>query len=136
MKNSKIIIISLISLFFISSLTMSFINSKDEKSKVIELTSVNFEETIKKGITLVDFWAVWCGPCRMQSPIIDKLSQEIGDKAKIAKVNVDNSKDISQKYNISAIPTILIFKDGKLVKTLVGLQQKENLEKEINALLN
>jgi len=103
--------------------------------KVTELTDKNFNKTIKSGIVLVDFWASWCGPCRMQGPIIDELAKEMGNKVKITKLNVDQYNAISLEYNVKNIPTIIIFKDGKPVHRFVGLQKKEFLREQIQKLL-
>lgn len=81
---------------------------------------------------LVDFWATWCQPCKIQEPIIDELIKEIGDKAKIVKVEVDDSPVISQKYNVLSIPTLLIFKNGEPVWQGVGVHQKSALLSELN----
>lgn len=83
--------------------------------KYIELNQTNMEETIKEGVVLVDFWAPWCGPCRMLAPAIDQLAQEFEGKAKICKVNTEAEPDLTAKYEIRSIPTILYFKDGKIV---------------------
>ena len=83
--------------------------------KYIELNQTNMEETIKEGVVLVDFWAPWCGPCRMLAPAIDQLAQEFEGKAKICKVNTEEEADLTAKYEIRSIPTILYFKDGKIV---------------------
>lgn len=80
---------------------------------------------------VVDFWAPWCGPCKAIAPILEELAEELGDSVKICKVNVDNSSDIAGKYEIRAIPTILIFKDGKVADTVVGLSSKEDLKAKI-----
>jgi thioredoxin 1 len=73
---------------------------------------------------LVDFWAPWCGPCRIASPIIERVSQKAGDKARIYKINVDNNQDLAIKYGITGIPTVVIFKNGKPEKTFVGVQDE------------
>lgn len=96
-------------------------------STVMQLTDANFQQTIKTGVTLVDFWAVWCAPCRMQGPIVEEVAKEMGTQVKVAKLDVDNNGQTAQMYNIRNIPTILIFKDGKVVKGFVGVQQKETL---------
>ncbi|OGV70958.1 MAG: thioredoxin [Lentisphaerae bacterium RIFOXYB12_FULL_65_16] len=89
----------------------------------LELTSATFDDAIKTGTVLVDFWAPWCGPCRMQAPILDQVAQEVGDAAKVAKVNVDEAQDIAAKFGVRSIPTLIIFKNGKEFKKFVGLQQ-------------
>jgi thioredoxin 1 len=101
--------------------------------KITELDSSNFEAVISAGSTpvVVDFWAPWCGPCKAIAPILEELAEELGDAVKICKVNVDNNSDIAGKYEIRAIPTILIFKDGKVADTVVGLSSKEDLKAKI-----
>lgn len=103
----------------------------------LEVTDSNFEEQILKADkpALVDFWAEWCGPCRMITPIVDELSEELDGKAIISKVNVDNNPEICSKYGIRNIPTILFFKDGEVVDKQVGATQKNVLLDKINALL-
>lgn len=95
------------------------------------ITKSNFEESIQSGVTLVDFWAPWCGPCRAQSPIIDELSKELAGQATIAKVNVDDEGELAAKFSITTIPSLIIFKDGKPVEKMVGLQGKEFLKNKI-----
>lgn len=107
---------------------------KKAESKVLTITDNDFDKTIKKGITLVDFWAVWCGPCRRQGPIVEEIANEVGKKFKIGKLDVDNNKTSSNTYNVRNIPTLIIFKDGKEVKRLVGLQDKQTLLNELNAI--
>ena len=99
--------------------------------KVIILEEGNFNETIKEGVTLVDFWAEWCGPCKMQGPIIDEVAKKSPEGIKVAKLNIDDSRSIAAQYNIMSIPTILIFKDGKVLNQMVGLQKEPEL---LNAL--
>lgn len=100
---------------------------------IIELDSSNFEAVISAGSTpvVVDFWAPWCGPCKAIAPILEELAEELGDAVKICKVNVDNNSDIAGKYEIRAIPTILIFKEGKIADTVVGLSSKEDLKAKL-----
>ena len=74
---------------------------------------------------LVDFWAEWCGPCRLLTPIIEELASELGESAKVGKLNVDENPETAAKYRISSIPSVLVFKDGELVETLVGVQSKQ-----------
>ncbi len=91
----------------------------------------NFNEEIKDGIVLVDFYATWCGPCKMQSPIIDSLKEERSD-IKIMKVDVDKEEDVARTYGIMSIPTLMLFKDGKEVAKNVGFMPKEVLTNWIN----
>ncbi len=100
-----------------------------------EFTDTNFQETAldKEGVAVVDFWAEWCGPCRMITPIIEELSAEYDGKAVIGKVNVDNNPNISTKYGIRSIPTILILKNGEVVDKHVGVTTKQVLDQKIQA---
>lgn len=95
------------------------------------ITDANFDKTIAKGVTLIDFWAPWCGPCRIQGPIINDLANDMVGKAQIGKLDVDQNKRVSAKLGIRNIPTIYIFKDGEIVKQLVGVKPKSTLIKEI-----
>jgi thioredoxin 1 len=90
--------------------------------QVKELTSETFASEISSGITLVDFWAPWCGPCLMQAPILERVAEQVGDRFKIAKVNVDEAPQLANQYQISGIPAMMIFKDGQVVRDMVGLQ--------------
>ena len=102
---------------------------------VIELNDNNFDSYIASGVTLVDFWAVWCRPCKIQGPIVDELAQELGEKVHVCKMNVDSNQMVPSRFGITNIPTIIIFKDGQPVKQLVGLQSKISLAKEIETYL-
>jgi len=103
--------------------------------KYVELTSENFDATVANGVTMVDFWAPWCGPCRMIAPVIDELAEEYEGKATIAKVNTDEQQDIAVKFGIRSIPTILFFKDGEVVDQMVGAASKDVFAEKLNALL-
>lgn len=101
--------------------------------KYLELTNANFESTIASGVSLVDFWAPWCGPCRMIAPVIEELANDYEGKANICKVNTDDEQEIAVKFGIRSIPTIMFFKDGKLVDQVVGAQSKAALAQKLDA---
>ena len=102
--------------------------------KYVELTTANFD-VVKEGVTLVDFWAPWCGPCRMLAPVIDELAEEFEGKAKICKVNTDEVQDLAVEFGIRSIPTLLFFKNGEVVEQMVGAQSKQAIADKINSLL-
>ena len=94
----------------------------------MEIVDSNFDEIIKKGVVMVDFWAPWCGPCRMLSPVIDEISEEMKDLIKVYKCNVDDSAESPSKYNIMGVPTLIIFKDGKVVAQRSGMAPKKIIQ--------
>lgn len=101
----------------------------------INLTSDNFESVTKEGVCVVDFWAPWCGPCRMVAPVIEELATEYKEKANICKVNTDEEQDLAVKFGIRSIPTILFLKDGKVVDQMVGAHPKPAFKAKIDALI-
>ncbi|MDR0407307.1 MAG: thioredoxin [Campylobacteraceae bacterium] len=104
--------------------------------KYIELNSSNFDDIVKsEGVALVDFWAPWCGPCRMIAPVIEELANEFEGRAKICKLNTDEEQDIAANYGIRSIPTILFFKNGELVDQNIGASSKQILSNKLTALL-
>lgn len=103
-------------------------------SKYIELTNDNFEATVKEGVSLVDFWAPWCGPCRMIGPVIDELAVDFEGKANICKVNTDEQQDLATKYGVRSVPTILFMKDGEIVDQMIGASSKQALTEKLNSL--
>ena len=104
-------------------------------AKYIDLTSENFEATIAEGVTMVDFWAPWCGPCRMIAPVVEELAEDFEGKATIAKCNTDEEHEIAVKYGIRSIPAIYFFKDGEVVDQMVGAASKDAFATKINAQL-
>lgn len=104
---------------------------------VIEITDQSFEQEVKKSSVpvLVDFWATWCGPCQRVAPIVEELANENGDKAKLAKVDVDDCVEVASEYGVSSIPTLILFKDGEEKERIVGAQPKSVLQNLINKYL-
>ena len=104
---------------------------------VIELSDASFDETIHSSQepVLVDFWAPWCGPCRMLAPIVEQIAEEFVGKAKICKLNTDQGRDTAIEFGISAIPTIILFKGGQVQKKWVGLTGKKDISEAIQKLL-
>jgi len=103
----------------------------------IVITDANFESEVVKSTkpVLVDFWAVWCGPCQMQGPIVEEIAKDFDGKAVVGKMNVDENPSVPQQFGIMSIPTLMIFKDGKVAKQFVGVQTKATLTAELNKLI-
>jgi len=99
--------------------------------KVKTFTDNNFDDEKKSGVVLVDFWAEWCGPCRRLAPTVDALATEFDGRATVAKLNVDENTTIPERYAVRGIPTLLLFKEGALTETIVGLRGKEDIAKMI-----
>jgi thioredoxin 1 len=100
---------------------------------IVTLSTGNFEQEVAKSQTpvLVDFWAEWCGPCKMIAPLLDELAEEKVGQVKIAKVNVDDNQELATRFGIRAIPTLLLFKGGQVKETMVGMTGKKDLEKKL-----
>ena len=101
--------------------------------EVLEIDEQNFKEEVLESEkpVLIDFFATWCGPCKMMSPIIDEIAKEVGNDVKVGKVDVDENQELAIRYDVMSIPTIIIFKNGKVEKTFVGLRDKEEILKEL-----
>ena len=107
-----------------------------ENSAAVTIDESNFDQEVTKSAqpVLVDFWAEWCGPCKMIAPILDEIAKEKAGAVKVAKVNVDNNQSLSARYNIRAIPTLLFFKDGQLRDQVTGITSKKDLLSRIESL--
>lgn len=101
-----------------------------------ELTSQEFEEYLESPIVFIDFFAEWCMPCMMMGPIVDDLEEEFSSKVKVGKINVEDYQDLAEKYNVSSVPSFIIFKDGKPVKQIVGSVTQDELSEEIESIIN
>ncbi len=103
----------------------------------LQITESNFEaEVLQSSVpVLVDFWATWCGPCKMISPVVDQVAVELAGKAKVGKCDVDGNGGLAKQFNVRSIPTLLFFKDGELKDTVVGATSKDNIVKRLQALM-
>jgi thioredoxin 1 len=105
--------------------------------KLVEITDDNFETEVTNSDkpVLIDFWAVWCGPCKLIAPIVEELATEYDGKVKIGKLDVDSNQQTSIKFGVRSIPTLLLFKDGKLKETIIGAVPKKNIVDKLNSIL-
>ena len=139
MSTTFIIIIGIVVLF-IGLFAYNFKKMKNmpnvpNSAKIATLSNKNFKHQIKTGITLVDFWAPWCGPCKMMAPTLNEMAEAENNNFLIAKVNVDNEQQLAQKFKIRSIPTMVLFNNGKEVKRFSGVKSKKFLMNEVNALV-
>lgn len=100
---------------------------------IAELNDQTFDDAVKEGVVLVDFWAPWCGPCRMQGQIVDELAEKEAGSATFAKVNVDDAPSVAARYGVQAIPTLVVLKDGEIAQKFVGVQQAATLKSAIES---
>ncbi|WP_347862625.1 thioredoxin [Salimicrobium sp. PL1-032A] len=98
---------------------------------IVTASDQSFEQETNDGLSLVDFWAPWCGPCKMIAPVLEEIDEEMSDEVKIVKLNVDENQETASKFGVMSIPTLLLFKDGEVVDQVVGFQPKEQLEEVI-----
>lgn len=130
-----IVVLSLVGillLFFVYGFTkMKNIKEVETSANVVHLTDQNFSNLTKNGLVLVDFWADWCAPCKMLAPIMNEIADEMKGKVKVGKLNVDISRQVASKFGVRSIPTVIIFRNGKEVKRLVGVKPKSAYLKEL-----
>ncbi len=114
---------------------MTAVSGKPESEKLVILTDATFKKQIGKGVSLVDFWASWCTPCKIQGPVVSEIAEEMSDEAKICKLDVQHNQRVATELGIRNIPTILVFKNGKIVKKFVGVKTKSVLIKALKGIL-
>ena len=119
-------------LLVVAKRKMGSIQSVPNSPKVVNLTDQNFSNKIKAGVVLVDFWAAWCGPCKLMGPVLNNLAEEVDGKVTIAKLNVDEAKATASKFSVRSIPTLILFKNGKEIHRFVGVKTKDYLLKELD----
>jgi len=136
MSTGLIVAFALLALFgiymFYSVRKMKNMAAVPESEKILTLTDKNFQAQTKKGLVMVDFWAEWCMPCKVMSPVLNELAESSDFKARVAKLNVDHFQQVSQQHGVRGIPTLILFKDGKEVDRFVGVKAKDFLLKQVN----
>lgn len=130
------IVVGIIAVLFIGGIAWSYLKMKNsppvtDHPLVKNITQKNFKQAISGGLILVDFWASWCGPCKMVAPILNEIAREQEGKLRIGKVNVDNQQILSARFKVRNIPTLILFKNGKEVKRIVGVKSKKVLMAEM-----
>lgn len=99
---------------------------------ILNVTDQNFKQETSEGVVLADFWAPWCGPCKMIAPVLEELDSDMGDQVKIVKLDVDENQETAGQFGVMSIPTLLVFKNGEVVDKVVGFQPKEALQELLN----
>jgi thioredoxin 1 len=118
-------------LVIVASVVLTMASCKSGEKDIITLTTGNFVDETSKGIVMVDFWATWCMPCKAMAPVIEEIASQTKGKVKVGKVDIDKNGRLANQFGIQSIPTVMIFKDGQLMETFVGVQSKAAL---VNAL--
>lgn len=127
-----ILVLGFTVLMIIARWKMKNIPNVENHASILTLTDKNFQQQVKNGTVLVDFWAAWCGPCRMMAPILNKVAEETQNTSvRVAKIDIEKYQSVAQQYNIRSIPTLVIFKNGKEKSRIVGIKQKDAILKEL-----
>ncbi len=129
---SGVLLTTVVVMVFVAKWKMKNIPSVANHPKIKVLTDKNFNQQIKRGIILVDFWAEWCGPCKMMAPVLNELIVELAENKAIGKLDVEQFQSVAATYKVRGIPTMILFKDGKEVNRFVGVKSKDFLLKEMN----
>ena len=132
MNDMKNLVLFFASIFLLGIFTFSELNAQEAKSNIKELTESNFNTSIKKGLVLVDFYADWCGPCKVVHPILEELKTKMNDEVIILKINVDKNAKMSAKYQIQSIPTLILFRNGKIKWRQSGVVPLKQLQQIIS----
>ena len=130
-----VLFVTLVFFFYRRYKMMTAVSGKPESEKLVILTDATFKKQIAKGVSLVDFWASWCTPCKIQGPVVSEIADEISDETKICKLDVQHNQRVAAELGIRNIPTILVFKNGKIVKKFVGVKTKPVLMKALKEAL-
>ncbi len=141
MSTAVWIVLTLFTLYLLYSLYKRYklvknYNPENESENLILLSDTNFSDHISNGLVLVDFWAPWCAPCKMLAPVVSDLAEQYKGKAKIGKLNVDENRKTAAEYGVKSIPTIILFKDGKVVQKFIGVKPKSTFSKAIESHLS
>jgi len=128
------VLVAIIAYFALAVRKMKRMPAVDDHAKILNLNDSNFKQQTASGIAIVDFWAEWCMPCKMMAPILNEVANEVPDGVKVCKLNVDQAKQTAAKFNVRSIPTMIVFKNGKEVKRIVGVKQKGFILNQISNL--
>jgi thioredoxin 1 len=127
-----IIISVLVTLYVVARIKMKNIPVVEDSDKILTLTDKNFQHQTKNKLVLVDFWAVWCAPCRMMAPVLNDVAAELTGNSHVGKVNIEQFQSLAQKFQVRSIPTLILFNNGKEINRFVGVKNKEFLLQQIN----